>query len=549
MRLRILLIVLSLSLSTPTITWATTSTTIVVIDAETRAPVGTAMIRLVSTGRSYLSRRDGRLTLKLSRTSTQQIVITAPGYQRLTMTRVSAALLGSGSLTAEMAKVSAHVSERVRLIGEGRLYYESLYSVKQQALVVPTIEVPTTVRVKKSATGEIIELPLEEYIRGVLPKEIGTSAPLEAIKAQAVAARSYAINYLKSHDSICDTAACQVWGPNHYEKTDQAVLETAGQVAIYNGKIINAVFSAQCGGHTISGNEPQSSKCGGWSSTPYLKGVPCWENRGDSCGPVCSVTKFKDGYQCHDPAKPGSNDDPDLCYDIWGHQRGLCQRGAMSMARCGKDYIEIVKHYYQGVEIANAPPAEEDANTLTQSELPGESQVAPGSHLLVSWTFKNTGNTAWNRDRGYNFAFVEGQSFGKPGYFQFESDETVDPEGEITWAIELTAPEQPGIYTGSWQMRHGGVAFGEKVSVTITVVAPVTSNPPDTGNPPVGNGDSTPLSNPQSPVTTGPVVAPPAGPAPSSGCQFGDRRDTTLPIAILLLGTLLLWYRRRAALS
>ncbi|MCA9519373.1 MAG: SpoIID/LytB domain-containing protein [Myxococcales bacterium] len=518
---------------------------VLVLDRESELPLLGARVQRVGESRFEESGPFGWATLALVGGRRNRIVVTLPGYQRLTLTLVDPKTI-PGYLVAEMVRHQLQAGERWRHLGDRTLYSSSTLPRPRTYEVLPTIEVPATVKVKRSSDGAIIELDLEEYIRGVLPKEIGTTAPLEAIKAQAVAARSYAINYLKSHASICDTAACQVWGPTHYEKTDQAVNETLGQVAIYDGKIINAVFSAQCGGHTIDGNQPQSSKCGAWSSTPYLKGVPCWENKGSECGEVCHVTKFRDGYGCADPNNPGSNPNPDLCYDIWGHQRGLCQRGAMSMARCGKDYIEIVKHYYTGVEIANRPPVETDDAQLVAEE-PPNAPVAPLTPFSVSWTVKNTGDTTWDKTKGYTWAFIEGESFGKPGYFTLSDGETIVPQAEKIWTVTLIAPPTPGQYRGYWQMRRGGTPFGDKVWVDLNVVSDggdsdVIVGPGSDSTVPDDDGTA-PTADLLADTTNG--VDTNGGSGSSSGCRTTiDARRAESPLVPLIVLLLALVARR-----
>ncbi len=118
-------------------------------------------------------------------------------------------------------------------------------------------------------------LDLETYLRGVVPKEMGAwdFPALEALKAQAVAARTYAVANLGKHAAegfdMTDTVADQVYGGRDAEEplTDQAVQQTAGLVATYAGKPILALFMANCGGHTVD----VSQVFGG--DAPYLRGV------------------------------------------------------------------------------------------------------------------------------------------------------------------------------------------------------------------------------------------------------------------------------------
>jgi stage II sporulation protein D len=121
-------------------------------------------------------------------------------------------------------------------------------------------------------------LDLETYLRGVVPKEMGAweFPSLEALKAQAVAARTYAVanRGKRAADGfdMGDTVADQVYGGRDGEQalTDRAIQETEGQFATYGGKPILALFMANCGGHTTD----VSQVFGG--DAPYLRAVSCY---------------------------------------------------------------------------------------------------------------------------------------------------------------------------------------------------------------------------------------------------------------------------------
>ena len=92
----------------------------------------------------------------------------------------------------------------------------------------------------------INELPLEEYLRGVVPKEMGPEIydRLEALKAQTVAARTYTLKNLgeftdEGYD-ICATPRCQVYGGmgNEHPLTDRAIRETAGEVLVFKDQLV-----------------------------------------------------------------------------------------------------------------------------------------------------------------------------------------------------------------------------------------------------------------------------------------------------------------------
>ena len=120
---------------------------------------------------------------------------------------------------------------------------------------------------------------MEDYLIGVVPYEMSNSWPLEALKAQAVCARSYAYNSLNHHSSyhfdICNGTDCQVYygfggGSTYNANAARAVDETAGVYAKYNGKPIEAYYSASHGGASESVYNVWGSSL---STYPYLCGV------------------------------------------------------------------------------------------------------------------------------------------------------------------------------------------------------------------------------------------------------------------------------------
>ncbi len=101
----------------------------------------------------------------------------------------------------------------------------------------------------------VIVLEREQYLRGVVSKEMSPSAPLEALKAQAVAARTFSIRQMNRFDSdgydICDTASCQVYGgvAVHHANSDLAVEATAGLCVAYRNYPANTFYHANSGGY------------------------------------------------------------------------------------------------------------------------------------------------------------------------------------------------------------------------------------------------------------------------------------------------------------
>lgn len=110
----------------------------------------------------------------------------------------------------------------------------------------------------------INQLPLEDYLKGVVPFEVMASWPFETLKAQALAARTYAVSHLGK--VIDDTVNYQVYGGyTWYPNTTKAVEETAGEVITFDKKLIEALYSASNGGIT----ENNSNVWGG-KAKPYL---------------------------------------------------------------------------------------------------------------------------------------------------------------------------------------------------------------------------------------------------------------------------------------
>lgn len=116
---------------------------------------------------------------------------------------------------------------------------------------------------------------LENYLRGVVPKEMPASTfHIEALKAQAVATRTYTIRNINKHSSeganLCDSTHCQEYGgiAGEHSRTNQAVEETKGMIITYGGKPIDAAYHSNSGGYTDNAHEIWGS-----SKTAYLVAV------------------------------------------------------------------------------------------------------------------------------------------------------------------------------------------------------------------------------------------------------------------------------------
>ena len=101
-------------------------------------------------------------------------------------------------------------------------------------------------------------IPVDDYVKGVVPTEMGSAFPMEALKAQAVCARTYVLekknNHKAYHFDVCTTVDCQAYSglSAASEKTDQAVDETSGVVALYDGKYASCTYYSSNGGATMN---------------------------------------------------------------------------------------------------------------------------------------------------------------------------------------------------------------------------------------------------------------------------------------------------------
>lgn len=164
----------------------------------------------------------------------------------------------------------------------------------------------------------INDVPLELYLQGVVPSEMPSSWEHDAHKAQAIAARSYAIANLgkraKHGYDLKDTPEDQAYGGATAEttQTNDAVAETSGLVLIYDGQIIPAYYSASAGGQTKSASQV-------WTKDlAYIKAVP----------------SFDDGIKKN------------------GHGVGMSQYGANNLAKKGYNAYQILKYFYANTKFA-----------------------------------------------------------------------------------------------------------------------------------------------------------------------------------------------------
>lgn len=164
----------------------------------------------------------------------------------------------------------------------------------------------------------INDIPLEQYLQGVVPSEMPSSWEHDAHKAQAIAARSYALANLGKRSKygydLKDTPEDQAYGGASAEtpQTNDAVAETEGLVLVHNGKIIPAYYSASAGGQTTTAGQV-------WTKDlAFLKSVPSYD----------------DGIKKN------------------GHGVGMSQYGANNLAKKGYNAYQILKYFYANVKFA-----------------------------------------------------------------------------------------------------------------------------------------------------------------------------------------------------
>lgn len=127
----------------------------------------------------------------------------------------------------------------------------------------------------------VLDADIEDYLRGVVPAELGPEAypALEALKAQAIAARTYALMptaHSEQGFDRCSGPHCQAYGgvAAEHPLSDRAVAETAGRILTHEGTAIQAYFSSTCGGRT----EDVTNVFAG-DAQPYLRGVECYPEK------------------------------------------------------------------------------------------------------------------------------------------------------------------------------------------------------------------------------------------------------------------------------
>lgn len=251
------------------------------------------------------------------------------------------------------------------------------------------------------STGKVLTLDLEEYLIGVVASEMPASFNIEALKAQVVLARTYALKAIKNNKKLTDTVSTQTyidnnemktkWGnvyDKYYNKIKDAVTKTKGIYVTYNGELIDAVYHS-----TSNGKTEDAINVWGYS-IPYLKSVESEYDKNvssyfrtitktendilksfgideltnleiisrNSSGRVEKIKVSDNIYSGFDFRNLLSlrsadfdiekdNDNYIITTRGYGHGVGMSQYGSNEMAKDGYTYEQIIKHYYTGVKI------------------------------------------------------------------------------------------------------------------------------------------------------------------------------------------------------
>lgn len=243
------------------------------------------------------------------------------------------------------------------------------------------------------------EVPLEEYVKDVVAGEVGPDWEMEALKAQAVISRTYAVHQKRMNNGslyhVSSSVLSQVYkGKSPDARISYAVSETAGQILTFDGIPIEALYHSTCGGRTENPEEVFGK------SYPYLKSVESscnlspyssWERKikieeiekaldihGVKEIKIESITSTKRVKQLKIKSRSGtsvinatdfrkalgwsrlpstnftlSRHDNLIVFQGrgYGHGVGLCQWGAQQMAKEGKNYRDILSFFYPGTTL------------------------------------------------------------------------------------------------------------------------------------------------------------------------------------------------------
>jgi stage II sporulation protein D len=186
--------------------------------------------------------------------STEKIELSNDTGLRLSSKTIDIVVNGTDMVVTLEDGTLISVASKINLIGKASIKVIRSLNLDKSHSYLGSFEI----LLKQKAMKVINNVSIETYLRGVVPSESIHTWPLASLKAQAVAARTYALYHNKSFEKkewdVDDTARFQVYtGLTHVQNsTDKAIKETANQVMTYNGKLIVAYFHSYSGGRTDS---------------------------------------------------------------------------------------------------------------------------------------------------------------------------------------------------------------------------------------------------------------------------------------------------------
>ena len=317
---------------------------------------------------------------------------------------------GTGEIVLSLGPVRVRLDKATIVLGKRRYERKLLELLPRDKTVLKVDGKPYPGRLRLLHLGKRLAvincLDIETYLVGVLGGEMPQSWPLDALKAQAVAARTYALYYRRTRGKMAwdltSTVEDQVYhGHRPSRRIRKAVWATRGQVLLHRGRLFPAFFHSTCGGGTES-----PAKALGRAGFAFLEGVPCpycrdskyytWSAKitaremcrrlkaaGIEVGaPVGGVRSLMSGgatprvvrvtwaegavdvpvadfrravgrmtvpsgkFQCR-----SQDGNFVLTGRGLGHGAGMCQYGARGMAKQGKSYRQVLAHYYRNTEL------------------------------------------------------------------------------------------------------------------------------------------------------------------------------------------------------
>lgn len=233
-----------------------------------------------------------------------------------------------------------------------------------------------TIHVESGELVAVVSMDRETAVASIVAAEMNDNDPLEALKAQAVATRSFlAAGPRHQNFDFCDTTHCQFLKspPPAASRVWSAVQATRGMLLQYHGKTLAALYSSRCGGQTRSLRDIAMEP---GEAYPYYA-VPCaycqrhpftWHstisNRSQNPEPGNEARRIQEARQWGWSAIPGCDFTVAAETGGWqleghsvGHGVGMCQHGAVGMAASGASFQEILAHYYPNTVLIPQPLA------------------------------------------------------------------------------------------------------------------------------------------------------------------------------------------------